>query len=66
MMNNEESFRPLTGIMIFNVYEDLLITNKDKFDGFRPLTGIMIFNMAGIKMRKNIRFAFVSVPLRGL
>ena len=37
------SFRPLTGIMIFNMNVDDMVRHLLK-ESFRPLTGIMIFN----------------------
>ena len=58
------SFRPLTGIVIFNdkyVYQD----SKGRNWCFRPLTGIVIFNTHP-KIYAYCIHKLVSVPLRGL
>ena len=55
------SFRPLTGILFFNVNSSKQLGVKSS--GFRPLTGILFFNTG----KKSIVYdgVQVSVPLRG-
>ena len=45
MEPTKESFRPLTGIVIFNKKSKVLRSILVHYGRFRPLTGIMIFKI---------------------
>ena len=62
----ESSFRPLTGIVIFNTLGLCQMTNKGNYISFRPLTGIMIFNARNQWQRGYKAFDKSFRPLTGI